>query len=125
MKTKITTKRAAERQVARKIKKGDSVMAIAGNYKGQTGTVLSLRGDRAIVQGLNVRKKHVRRSQSMPQGAVLELEGPIHISNLMLCLDGGQPVKVKVKIDESGERSLYYKQGDVEVIYRSLKKQNT
>lgn len=112
------------KRVSKKIRKGDTVMAIAGNYKGQTGTVLSVDADKAVVQGLNVRKKHVRRSEQMPQGGIIELEKPIHISNLMICVDDEQPVKVKVKADESGERQLYYKKGDAEVTYRSLKKHN-
>jgi large subunit ribosomal protein L24 len=121
MKKKVFT----NKRVSKKIRKGDTVMAITGNYKGQTGTVLSVDGDKVVVQGLNVKKKHVRRSEQMPQGGIMELEKPIHISNLMLCVDDETPVKLKVKIDETGERQLYYKKGDAEVTYRSLKKHNT
>lgn len=112
------------RRVSKKIRKGDTVIAIAGNYSGQSGTVLSLRGDSAVVQGLNVRKRHVRRTQQTPQGGVLELERAIHLSNLQLCVEDDIPVKVKVKLDQSGERCLCYKKDGVEVTYRSLKKQN-
>ena len=48
----------------KKIRKGDKVVGIAGNYRGQSGTVLSCNGDKVIVQGLNVRKKHVKPSQA-------------------------------------------------------------
>lgn len=113
------------RRVSKKIRKGDTVIAIAGNYKGQTGTVLSVDAEKVVVQGLNVRKKHVRRTEQMPQGGIVELEKPVHISNLKLCVDDEQPVKLKVKADDQGERQLYYKKGDAEVTYRSLKKHNT
>ncbi len=112
------------KRVSKKIRKGDTVMAITGNYKGQTGTVLSVDAEKVVVQGLNVKKKHMRRSEQMPQGGIIELEKPIHISNLMICVDEDQPVKLKIKTDEAGERQLYYKKDDAEVTYRSLKKHN-
>lgn len=68
----------------KKIKKGDRVVAISGNFRGQFGTVLSKQGDKVIVQGLNIRKKHVKPSQQNQRGGIIELEKPIHISNLRL-----------------------------------------
>ncbi len=67
---------------SKKIRKGDKVIAIAGNYRGQFGTVLSCVGERIVVQGLNIRKKHVKKSQQNPHGGIVELEKPIHVSNL-------------------------------------------
>ncbi|CDZ80473.1 hypothetical protein BN1013_00985 [Candidatus Rubidus massiliensis] len=106
----------------KKIRKGDKVVAIAGNNKGQTGEVLRKMGDKVIVQGLNVRKKHVKRSQLHPQGGTVELEMPIHISNLSLCNEQGQPVKVKTRIDANGNKEYYYLDGEREVIHRSANK---
>ena len=64
------------------IKKGDMVLAITGDEKGKTGKVLQVLGERALVEGLNFVKKHMRKSQDNPQGGVIEKEAPINISNL-------------------------------------------
>lgn len=107
---------------SKKIRKGDRVVAIAGNSRGQIGTVQSLDGDRVVVQGLNVRKKHVKKSQEAPKGRILEIEKPIHISNLKVCVEGDTAAKLKVRMNEEGDRQLVYKKGDQEVVYRSVKK---
>ena len=67
-----------------RIKKGDMVQAIAGDDKGKSGKVLQVLsgGNRALVEGLNFVKKHMRKTQDHPQGGVFEKEAPIHISNL-------------------------------------------
>lgn len=66
------------------IKKGDSVKVIAGDDKGKTGKVLMIMpgADRALVEGINMVKKHMKRSEDNPQGGVVEMEAPIAISNL-------------------------------------------
>lgn len=107
---------------SKKIRKGDKVVAIAGNYRGQTGTVLSCAGDKVLVQGINIRKKHVKRSQQNQQGGIIELEKPIHVSNLKVCVADEQAVKLKVRTANNGERKLVYKEDGREVLYRSLKK---
>jgi len=68
-----------------RIKKGDEVIAIAGVSAGKTGRVLVVDPDkgRAIVEGLNLVKKTVKRSQDNPQGGIVEKEAAIAISNLM------------------------------------------
>jgi large subunit ribosomal protein L24 len=106
----------------KKIRKGDTVIAIAGNNRGQVGVVQSRQGDKVIVQGLNLRKKHVKRSQEAPQGRIVEIERPIHISNVKLYVEGETAVKLKVRTDEQGHRQFVYKKGDQEVVYRSVKK---
>lgn len=112
----------AKKRLNKIIKKGDKVIAISGNNRGQTGIVLSRIGDKAVVQGLNVRKKHIKASQANPKGGIVELERAIHISNLSVCTDDDKPVKLKVRTGENGERELYYKiDGDQEVVYRSIK----
>jgi len=65
-----------------RIKKGDMVLVIAGDDKGKTGKILQVLGDRALVEGLNFVKKHMRKSQDNPQGGVIEKEAPINLSNL-------------------------------------------
>jgi large subunit ribosomal protein L24 len=68
-------------------KKGDLVMAIAGEDagRGKPGKVLQVlpRERRAIVEGYNYVKKHMRKTQDNPQGGIVEKEAPIHVSNLM------------------------------------------
>jgi len=67
-----------------RIKKGDMVQVIAGDDNGKTGKVLQVlaAGDRALVEGLNFVKKHMRKTPDNPQGGVFEKEAPIHLSNL-------------------------------------------
>lgn len=68
------------------IKKGDSVQVISGKHKGCLGKVLQVVPKKlhVLVQGVRIIKKHVKKSQDNPQGAVVEREGPIHISNVKL-----------------------------------------
>lgn len=107
---------------SKKVKKGDRVIAIAGNNRGLSGTVLSVDGDKVIVQGLNIRKKHVKPSQLNQKGGIIELEKPIHISNLKVCTADDKPVKLKVKTEKNGDRKLVYKIDGQEVLHRQVKK---
>ena len=69
-----------------KIKKEDSVIVIAGNFRGKTGKVLKVfpKEKRVIVEGVNIRKRHSKPTQQNPQGGIIEKESPIHVSNVML-----------------------------------------
>jgi large subunit ribosomal protein L24 len=66
------------------VKKGDQVVVIAGKEKGKTGKVIAVltKKSRVIVEGLQMIKKHTRKSQQNPNGAIVEREGSIHISNV-------------------------------------------
>ncbi len=85
------------------VKKGDEVVVIAGAEKGKRGKIIEvLRAkQRAIVEGLMMIKRHTRKNQANPQGAIVEREGTIHVSNLMLASNfdaratkrGNQPAK--------------------------------
>ena len=88
-----------------KIKKDDIVKVISGNYKGQSGRVLKLitSKNRAIVEGLNKVKKHIRPDQENPQGGIVEKEMSIHMSNIML-MDKNSPTKVGFKISDNGKK---------------------
>ncbi len=91
-----------------KIKKGDLVTVISGSDKGKSGKVLkvSLKDLRVLVEGVNVRKKHVKPSQKNPQGGVLSEERPIHYSKVML-LDGqGKPTRVGIKQSKDKEGKI-------------------
>lgn len=79
------------------IKKNDTVMVIAGKDKGKSGKVLRVvpKKDGAIVEKLNMMKRHIKPNQTNRQGGILEKESPIHISNLMLiCSKCTDPTRV-------------------------------
>lgn len=107
---------------SKKIRRGDRVVAIAGNDRGQIGVVQSCKGDRVIVQGLNLRKKHVKKSQDAPKGRIVEIERAIHISNVKVCVDGDTAARLKVRSNKEGDRQYIFKKGDQEMVYRSVKK---
>ena len=91
------------------IKKGDTVYVNAGNYKGETGKVLSVdpSKDRAIVAGVNIVKKHTKPNAKNPQGGIVSQEAPIHVSNLQL-IDpkSGKPTRVGYRMD--GDKKIRY-----------------
>ncbi len=67
------------------VRKGDEVVVISGTEKGKRGRIIEvLRGqERAIVEGVKIIKRHTRKNQNQPQGAIIEREGTVHLSNLM------------------------------------------
>jgi len=75
------------------IKKGDRVLVIAGNDRGKTGEVLSRSEERVLIQGINVRKKHMKRTQETQGGRIIDMEVPIHVSNVCLCDKDGTRMK--------------------------------
>lgn len=90
-----------------KVKKNDVVTAVAGAQKGKSGKVLFVyrQKNRAIVEGLNLVKKTLRKSQENPQGGIVEKEGSIALSNLMLfCPDCKKGVRIKREKD--GEKRI-------------------
>ncbi len=66
------------------VKKGDRVRVNSGNHTGSEGKILQVlpKKQQVLIEGVRLIKKHVRKSQDNPQGAILEREGPIHISNV-------------------------------------------
>ncbi|MHC4797621.1 MAG: 50S ribosomal protein L24 [Planctomycetota bacterium] len=93
-----------------KIKKGDTVKVISGNYRGKTGKVLKVLSgrNRAIVEGINFVKRHTRPSQNNPQGGIVEREATIHISNLMLVVNN-TPTRVGYQRLEDGKKVRFAK----------------
>jgi large subunit ribosomal protein L24 len=69
-----------------RLKAGENVIVISGSHAGKQGKILQVlpKKDRAIVEGVNLVKKHQKKTQDNPQGAIVEREGSIHASNLML-----------------------------------------
>ena len=84
-----------------KIKSGDTVQVIAGDHKGQEGKVLEVLTDKdkAIVEGVNMIKKHMKPSAQSPQGGIVEKEAPLHISNLSLLTSKGETTRVGYKME--------------------------
>ena len=96
-----------------KIKTGDIVKVIAGNQKGTQGKVLRVFSDknRAIVEGVNVVKKHNKQNANNPKGGITEMELSIDISNISLITSDGQPTRVGFKI-EKDKKVRYSKKSD-------------
>jgi large subunit ribosomal protein L24 len=67
------------------VKKGDEVVVIAGAERGKRGKIIAVESgkQRVIVEGVRMIKKHMRKNQNNPQGAIIEREGTVHISNVM------------------------------------------
>lgn len=101
------------------IKKGDTVVIIAGDHKGKQGRVLSVlrKDNRAIVEGQNMVSKHTKANAKSPQGGIIKKEAPIQISNLML-IDpkDGKPTRIGRKLDENNEKLVRYSKKSGEVI---------
>tara|TARA_Y100001970_G_scaffold157073_1_gene192205 strand:- start:154 stop:459 length:306 start_codon:yes stop_codon:yes gene_type:complete len=93
-----------------KIKQGDTVQVISGSYNGKEGRVLKVINskNRLIVEGINMLKRHMRPNQENPQGAIVEKEGSIHISNVQL-VNGGKTTRVGYKILDNGKKVRFSK----------------
>lgn len=90
-----------------RIKKDDAVVVVAGKNKGTRGKVLRVMpdSDKVLIEGVNIITKHIKPSQTSPQGGRVKKEAPIHASNVMLAdPKDGKPTRVRVKTLESGER---------------------
>ena len=86
------------------VKKGDTVVVISGKEKGKQGEIIAvdIKNERVTVKGLNLVKRHTKPSQANPQGGIIEKEGTIHVSNVMV-LDPEQKVPTRTKkVEENG-----------------------
>lgn len=99
------------------IKKGDTVMVITGESKGQQGRVLKLEpgSNRAIVEGVNLVSKHTKPNAENPKGGVIKQEAPIHLSNLKVVDGSGNATRIGKRVDEN-EKSVRYSKKSGEVI---------
>ena len=111
--------------MARHIRKGDQVMVICGNERHRrnpVGRVLRIiRGatsnqDRVIVEGFNIRRKHVRPDQKNPQGGVVDKEMPIHISNLSYYDNASKKgVRIGFRFNEKNKKIRFNKKTQKEI----------
>ncbi len=93
--------------MAAKIKKGDTVVVIAGKNKGSTGQVMEVRPteNRVIVRGVNIVKRHKKPTQGDP-GGIQSFEAPIHVSNVAIADPrDNKPSRVGFKIDAQGRKT--------------------
>jgi len=99
------------------IKKGDTVVVIAGKERGKEGVVLQVnrKSDRVLIEGLNIVKKHEKPSAANTQGGITEKEAGIHISNVML-VSGGKATRVGRKLDEKSGKIKRYSKKTREII---------
>lgn len=104
------------------IKKEDHVLVLSGNDRGKVGVVLDKKGERILVQGVNVRKLHRRARREGERSDILSVERAIHLSNVALCTMEGEKIKLKVKREVDGSKHLVYLADGKETIYRTLKK---
>ncbi len=87
--------------------KGDRVKVIRGNHRETEGTVLRILPgkDRVVVEGVNMRKRHQRPSQTNPDGGIITFEAPIHISNVMLVEpSSGDASRIRMRVEADGTK---------------------
>jgi large subunit ribosomal protein L24 len=100
------------------IKKGDTVMVITGESKGQKGRILEVdrNKDRAIVEGVNMVSKHTKPNAKSPQGGIIKKEAAVHVSNLML-IDpaSGKPTRIGKRLNEKDKLVRYSKKSGEEI----------
>ena len=98
-----------------KIKKGDTVLVVSGSNKGAKGEVKQVLRSvgRVIVDGINMAKKHSKPTNDNP-GGIVEIESPIHISNVMLVdPKSGKPSRIGIKTENGVKTRFYKKSGEV------------
>lgn len=96
-----------------KIKTGDTVLVTSGDHKGQKGKVqvVLIEKNKAVVEGVNLVSKHQKPSASNPQGGISKKEAPIHISNLSLVDNNGEPTRIGYRM-EDGKKVRYSKKSN-------------
>lgn len=91
----------------RRLRKGDQVKVISGNERGKEGEVLEVvtDKDRVLIRGVNFVKRHQRPTARQREGGIIEREGSIHISNVMvICPECDRPARIGFKLNEDGEK---------------------
>jgi len=104
-------KKNTQKSVKLHVKRGDNVIVIAGYHKGEQGTITEVKvsEQRVILEGINMVKKHIKPSANNPEGGIIEMEAPIHISNVAHVDASGKPTRIGRKKDENGKLVRYSK----------------
>jgi large subunit ribosomal protein L24 len=97
-----------------KVKKGDQVKVIAGEYKGKEGRVLEVitAKDRVLVEGVNIITKHEKPNAKNPQGGLIKKEAPVHVSNVMVIDNAGNATRVGRRRGTNGKLVRYSKKSN-------------
>lgn len=101
-----------------KLKKNDTVIVISGKYKGKTGKITEIQPltNKAIVDGINIAKKHVKPNKKYPQGVIIDITKPIWISKLAIYEPTTKKAsKIELKADKSGSKTRFYKSTGKEI----------
>ena len=114
----LSANRPIEAPKKSSVRKGDTVVVIAGKDRGKTGKVLnvSLRDQRVTVEKINIIKRHTKPNQQNRQGGILEREGSIHLSNVMVyCPTCQKPSRVGTKVMPDGTRTRHCKRCEQQI----------
>lgn len=98
------------------VKKGDKVKVLSGKDRGKEGVILEAfpKKERVLVEGVNMIKKHAKPSQENPQGGILNIEAPIHVSNVMpIDPKTGEPTRVGYELCDGKKVRIAKKSGEV------------
>ncbi len=102
-----------------RLRTGDEVVVISGNDRGKTGKVLRVNGERVLVEGVNIRKKHRKANNQGGASKIIDIECSIHCSNVKLWVKD-RAVRLKARLDQEGKKEwVYLNQGQLEV-YRPV-----
>ena len=98
-----------------KIKTGDTVRVIAGDHKGSEGKILKLfkSKEKAIVEGVNLVKRHTKPNAQNPQGGIVEKEASIHVSNLSLLTPSGETTRIGYQMNGENKERISIKTKEV------------
>jgi large subunit ribosomal protein L24 len=102
--------------MAQKIKKGDTVVVLAGKDKGRTGEVTKVmpKEDKVLVSGINVHARHRKPTQASPQGGIDRKEAPLHISNVAIAdPKDGSPTRVRFEERDGKKVQVAAKSGEL------------
>ncbi len=88
-----------------RLKTGDKVVVVSGSNKGREGKITKILDNKVIVEGVNIVKKHLKPKNNNGTGEIIEMEAPIHVSNVMLSdPKTKKPTKVKIEKDSKGKK---------------------
>ena len=102
--------------MARKIRKGDTVVVLAGKDKGRTGEVTKVipKDDKVVVSGINVHARHRKPTQLNPQGGIERKEAPLHVSNVAIAdPKSGEPTRVRFEERDGKKVRVAAKSGEL------------
>lgn len=91
--------------MASHVRKDDTVVITAGKHRGETGVISQVlpKKDAVIIKGKNLRTKHIKPTQANPRGSIVQIEAPIHISNVSPVADG-KPTRVRFETKSDGSK---------------------